>query len=95
MLTGNKVFVANIKATIDSINQATRQLLLLHGTASRYKNKQLFSVLDSLVKLRVAFTQEVLLLTDNDKKRVIDLIATARGKELTDQIAAVSKKKNT
>lgn len=91
VLTGNKVFVANIDATVDSINQATRQLLLLHGTISQQKNTKLFFSLDSLVKLRLAFTQEVLLLADNDKKKAIDQIATARGKELTDQIAAVSK----
>lgn len=90
-LTGNKVFVANIGATVDSINQAARQLLLLHGTKNQLKNTQLFSRLDSLVKLRVAFTQEVVLLTETDKKKAIDQIATARGKELTDQITAVSK----
>lgn len=89
VLTGNEAFIANINATVDTINNTTRQLLILQ--IRQVKNTQLFSRLDSLVNLRLAFIQQVVMLTATDRKKGIDLIATARGKQLTDQIAAVSK----
>lgn len=90
VLTGNKIFIAGIDKTIDSINKATRQILLLHSSPAEHKHTLLFSRLDSLVKLRVALLQEAVLLAEADKKKATEHIATARGKQLTDQVAAVS-----
>lgn len=90
VLTGNRLFIAGIDKTIDSINQATRQVLLLHSSPVKHKNTLLFSRLDSLVKLRVALLQEAVLLAETDRKKATEHIATARGKQLTDQVATVS-----
>lgn len=91
LLTGNEDFVANLNVTIDSINQAIRQISLLKAATAQQKYHPLFSRLDSLIKLKLAFTQEVVHITKTDKSKATVPLAISRSKELTDHIAAVSK----
>lgn len=66
LLTGNKKFVTEIKKSEEAINKATLQLLLPDS-----KNKKvttLLFILDSLVKHKVVFLNQVVVMADADKQ---------------------------
>jgi two-component system sensor histidine kinase UhpB len=91
--TGNKRFIKNFDSVINSILAKYNNLKEFQDRESSSVDSALFVSLDSLVKQKIGFMEEIKRLCDADNcKEALALLATERGIMLSDSMIKVNEK---
>ncbi len=91
VLTGNESFIEGFAANIDSIKVTARPLQSLVELQIKPQDKVQLLKLDTLIRNKIVFMQQVLTLAEVNRPGAANLIATGEGERLADAITATSK----